>query len=157
MSFDYPASPRRRLSRSTRWMNTVTTVMITIGLWQVPIMTVMTDYSDPYALIKHRELLGWLGGRAAFEAALGGKVDIHVGLGNVGQACIGVGRSDLASRELVQVHLQNGDESLQIGLLIGGEGQIPALDQGHRRRPPVIAPAVHTLPPPPLLLENLPP
>ena len=74
--------------------------------------------------------LHWLGGGAAFEAALDGGVGLDIRLGYVRKAGIGIGRRNRAARQLVQVNLEGGNEALQIGLLVGRESDVTTLDEG---------------------------
>jgi hypothetical protein len=54
---------------------------------------------------------------ATLKAALA-KVQVDVFFGHIGQTGIGVCRGDGAARQLIQVHLLERHETLQIGLLV---------------------------------------
>src|SRR5580692_5473941 len=63
----------------------------------------------------------------------------HVVLGQValrdeGQASVGVGRDERAAGDVVQVHVQRGQEPLQVRVLVDGEAGGARLDVGQRLR-----------------------
>src|SRR5215211_439517 len=60
------------------------------------------------------------------------EVDFDVVLRDVCQAGIGVRGGNRAARKLVEVDLQSGNETLQVRLLVGGEGHVAAADERER-------------------------